>query len=122
MDRFQKLVADAKKNIREVSVEESAAMAQSGAAMLVDVREKEEWKQERVPGAVHLSRGMIEAEIEERIPDTSASIICLCGGGSRSALVAESLQKMGYANVRSMAGGFRAWKAGGLPTEKAGAA
>ena len=120
MDRFQELVVDAKKNIREVSAEESAALAKSGAAVLVDVREKEEWKQERVSGTVHLSRGTIEVEIEEKIPDTSGMIICFCGGGSRSALVAESLQRMGYTNVRSLAGGFRAWKAAGLPTEKAG--
>ncbi len=118
MDRYQELVAGAKKNIREISASEAAAQLKSGAARLIDVREKEEWDEEHVGGALHLSRGTIEVEIEDKIPDPDALIICHCGSGGRSALAAESLQKMGYKNVRSMAGGFKAWKGAGLPTEK----
>lgn len=84
-------------------------------AVIVDVRDKDEWAEEHIPGAIHMSRGTIELDIEEKIPDTSAMIICHCGGGGRSALAAESLQKMGYKNVCSMASGFKAWKAAGLP-------
>lgn len=120
MDRFRKLVADAKKNITEIAAEEAAARVNAGAAVLVDVRDEKAWEEGHVPGALHLNRAEIELEIEEKVPDTNAMIICHCGGGSRSALVAESLQKMGYRNVRSMAGGFKAWKAAGLPTAKAG--
>ena len=116
--RFEKLVADAKKNIREISPADTTAKMKSGEAVIVDVREKEEWDEEHIPDATHLSRGTIELEIEEKFPDREAMIICHCGGGGRSALAAESLQKMGYKNVRSMAGGFKAWKAAGLPTTK----
>ena len=116
--RFEKLVADAKKNITEISPQDAAAKSQSGDAVIVDVREKDEWDEEHIPDAVHLSRGTIELDIEEKIPDLSQTIITHCGGGGRSALAAESLQKIGYKNVRSMAGGFKAWKAAGLPTEK----
>ena len=115
---FEKLVAEAKKNIREISPTEAAAKLKSGDALIIDVREKDEWDEEHIPGAIHLSRGTIELDIEEKVPDTNAMIICHCGGGGRSALAAESLQKMGYKNVRSMAGGFKAWKAAGLATTK----
>jgi rhodanese-related sulfurtransferase len=114
--RVEKLVADAKKNIKEISVQDAAAKSQSGDAVIVDVREKDEWDEEQIPMATHLSRGTIELDIEEKVPDLNALIICHCGGGGRSALAADSLQKMGYKNVRSMAGGFKAWKAAGLPT------
>jgi phage shock protein E len=117
-ERFEKLVADAKKNIREISPQDAAVKSQSGEAVIVDVREQEEWDEEHIPNATHLSRGTIELDIEEKVPDRNAMIICHCGGGGRSALTAESLQKMGYKNVRSMAGGFKAWKAAGLPTTK----
>ena len=116
--RFEKLVADAKKNITEMSPEDAAAKSKSGEAVIVDVREKDEWDEEHIAGATHLSRGTIELDIEEKVPDLNATIICHCGGGGRSALAAESLQKMGYTNVRSLAGGFKAWKAAGLPTAK----
>jgi rhodanese-related sulfurtransferase len=116
--RFEKLVADAKKNIKEISPQRVAAKSQSGDAVIVDVREKDEWDEEHIPGAIHISRGTIELDIEEKIPDLTQTIITHCGGGGRSALAAESLEKMGYKNVRSMAGGFKAWKAAGLPTEK----
>ena len=115
---FEKLVAEAKKNITEISPEDAAAKLQDAAAAIVDVREKDEWDEEHIPNAIHLSRGTIELEIEEKFPDKNAMIICHCGGGGRSALAAESLQKMGYKNVRSMAGGMKAWKSAGLPTTK----
>lgn len=115
-NRFQKLVAEAKKNISEISPEDAAAKMQNREAVIVDVREKDEYDQNHIPNAVHLSRGTIELEIEEKVPDPNAIVIVHCGGGGRSALAAESLQKMGYKNVRSMAGGLKAWKAAGLPT------
>jgi rhodanese-related sulfurtransferase len=116
--RYEKLVADAKKNITEISATEAAEKLKSGEALIVDVREQDEWDQEHIPNATHLSGGTIELDIEEKVPDPNALIICHCGGGGRSALAAESLQKMGYKNVRSMAGGFKAWKAAGLITTK----
>jgi rhodanese-related sulfurtransferase len=114
--RFEKLVADAKKNITEISPQDAAAKLKGGEATIVDVRETDEWDEEHIPGAIHMSRGTIELDIEEQVPETNAMIITHCGGGGRSALAAESLQKMGYKNVRSMAGGFKAWKAADLPT------
>jgi rhodanese-related sulfurtransferase len=116
--RFEKLVAEAKKNITEIAPEEAAAKSKSGDAVIVDVREKDEWDEGHVAGATHLSRGTIELEVEGKFPDLNTTIICHCGGGGRSALAAQSLQKMGYKNVRSMAGGFKAWKQAGLPTAK----
>lgn len=115
---FEKLVAEAKKKITEISPSEAAHKLKSGEAVIADVREKDEWDEEHIPDAIHMSRGTIELDVEEKVPDTNAMIICHCGGGGRSALAAESLQKMGYKNVRSMAGGFKAWKATGLPTAK----
>src|SRR5947209_15390535 len=116
--RFERLVADAKKNVTEISPTDAAAKSKSGGAVIVDVREKDEWDEEHIPDAVHMSRGMLELDVEEKVPDLNTTIITHCGGGGRSALAAESLQKMGYKNVRSMAGGFKAWKAVGLPTTK----
>jgi phage shock protein E len=113
---FQKLVAQAKKNITEISPTEAATKSKNGEAVIVDVREKDEWDEEHIPDAIHMSRGTIELDVEEKVPDKNAVIICHCGGGGRSALAAESLQKMGYKNVRSMAGGLKAWRAAGLPT------
>ena len=115
-DRFQKLVAEAKKHVTEISPNDALHEAGCGAAVLIDVRSDEDWKAGHARGARHLDRGEIELEIEEQVPDLDQRIICYCGGGSRSTLVAESLQKMGYRNVRSMAGGLRAWQAEGLPT------
>ena len=116
-NRFQKLVAEAKKNIREISPNDAVHEVGCGAATLIDVRSAEDWNAGHARGARHLERAEVELEIEEQIPDLDQRIICYCGGGSRSALVAESLQKMGYRNVRSLAGGFRAWQAAGLPSE-----
>jgi phage shock protein E len=115
-NRFQKLVAEAKKQITEISPRDALQQAERGDAVLIDVREDDDWREDHAKSAKHLSRGMIEVEIEEQVPDLKMPIICYCGGGSRSALVAESLQKMGYENVRSLAGGFRAWKEAGLPS------
>jgi rhodanese-related sulfurtransferase len=115
-NRFQKLVAAAKENIKGISAADARKQAEAGDAILIDVREEEDWREGHAEGAKHLSKGIIEMEIEDAVPDPKKPIICYCGGGSRSALVAESLQKMGYENVRSLAGGFRAWKEAGLPT------
>ena len=117
---FEKLVADARKNITEISPHDAAAKLKSGEAVMIDVRDKDEWEEGHIPGATHLSRGTVELDIEEKVPDPNAMIICHCGpeGFRGSALAAESLQRMGYKNVRSMAGGFKAWKVAGLPTTK----
>ena len=115
---FQELVADAKKKITEISPTDAATKSKSGDTVIVDVREQDEFDESHIPEAVHISRGMLELEVDEKFPDRNMTIICHCGGGGRSALAAESLQKMGYKNVRSMAGGFKAWKAAGLPTTK----
>ena len=116
---YRDLVTDAKKNITEISPTDAAAKAKSSSdVVIIDVREKDEFDESHIPDAVHLSRGTIELEVEDKFPDRNATIICHCGGGGRSALAAETLQKMGYKNVRSMAGGLKAWKAIGLPTTK----
>ena len=115
---FEKLVAEAKKNITEILPQDAAAKSKSAEAVIVDVRENDEWDEEHIPGAIHMSRGTIELDIEDKVPDANRMIICHCGGGGRSALAAASLQKMGYKNVRSMAGGFKAWKGAALPTTK----
>src|SRR5437016_13892746 len=117
-DRSKKLVGKAKKNIPEISPGDAAAKTKSGNAVIIDVRDKDEWDEEHIPGAIHMSRGTIELDIEDKVPDANRMIICHCGGGGRSALAAASLQKMGYKNVRSMAGGFKAWKGAALPTTK----
>ena len=116
--RYQQLVTEAKKHVAEISPSEAAAKAETGEAVIIDVRDKDEWDEGHIPDAVHLSRGTMELDIEEKVPDPNAEIICHCGGGGRSALAAESLHKMGYKNVRSMAGGLKAWKSAGLPTTK----
>lgn len=113
---YNKLVEEAKKNVQEISPNDAAEKQISGAAVIIDVRDKEEWEAGHIPGAENLTRGTIELDIEEKVPDPNAMIIVHCGGGGRSALAAESLQRMGYKNVRSMAGGFKAWRALRLPT------
>jgi len=115
--QFLKLVNEAKKKIKETNVAEVKRRVDGGEKfLLVDVREDNEWAKGHLPGAVHMGRGIIERDIEQQVPDTNAKLVLYCGGGFRSALVAENLQKMGYKNVRSMAGGLKAWKAIGLPT------
>ena len=107
---FLAVVEDAKSRVREVTVAETQArLAANTAAVLVDVREDLEWQAGHAAGAVHIGKGVIERDIETKIPDKSAEVILYCGGGFRSALSADMLQRMGYTNVTSMAGGWRAW-------------
>ena len=116
--QFEKLVAEAKKNIQEISPRDAASALQRGDTLLVDVRDPDEWEEGHIPGAKNFSRGTVELEIEGAARDLSTPIITHCGGGGRSALAAESLQRMGYKNVKSMTGGFKAWKAAGLPATR----
>ena len=113
---FLKLVDDVKNNIKEVSVTETIQKIKTGAH-LIDVREDNEWNEGRAKDALHLGRGIIERDIVSKIPDKNAEVILYCGGGFRSALSADNLQKMGYNNVYSMEGGWKAWKDAGAPTE-----
>jgi rhodanese-related sulfurtransferase len=115
---FLKIVDDAKSRVREVDVGETRRQLESGKAKLIDVREQSEWAAGHARGAAHMGKGVIERDIEERFPDKNVSLILYCGGGFRSALAADNLQKMGYRNVASMAGGWRAWQAEGGPTEE----
>ena len=114
---FLQLVEDAKKRVREIGVEETRQRVESGKATLIDVREESEWAAGHARGAQHLGKGVIERDIEARVPDKGAEIILYCGGGFRSALSADNLQKMGYTRVASMAGGWRAWQAANAPSE-----
>ena len=116
---FLALVQDAKRRIRELTVDEVAQKMQRGESFrLVDTREESEWAAGHLRAAIHLGKGIIERDIEARIPDKGTEIVLYCGGGFRSALAADALQKMGYTNVLSMDGGWRAWTEKGLPTEK----
>lgn len=115
---FLKRVADAKTRIREVTVEETKARLKANPkARLLDVREDKEWDETHAAGAEHLGKGIIERDIEAKVPDKATELILYCGGGYRSALAADVLQDMGYTNVFSMAGGWRAWKESGSPIE-----
>jgi rhodanese-related sulfurtransferase len=115
---FLKLVNDAKTRIREVTVEETQQrMSANPHAKLFDVREDHEWQAAHAAGAEHLGKGIIERDIEEKVPDKSTEVILYCGGGFRSALAADVLQQMGYINVFSMAGGWKAWKNSGALIE-----
>ena len=113
---FLEIVADAKSRVREVSVEETLERMKTGAN-LIDVREDNEFEAGHAADAIHLGRGVIERDIVEKFPEKSAELILYCGGGFRSALSADMLQKMGYTNVFSMAGGWKAWKDAGAPTD-----
>lgn len=114
---FLKLVDEAKARVREIGVGETQRKLDAGNARVIDVREESEWAAGHVRGAEHIGKGVIERDIEERVPDKSAELILYCGGGFRSALSADNLQRMGYTNVSSMAGGWRAWKDSGGPTQ-----
>ncbi len=115
---FLKLVNDAKSRIREVTVDETRARMQSDPQVrLIDVREDNEWQAGHAAGAEHLGKGIIERDIEEKVPDKATEVILYCGGGFRSALAADVLQQMGYTNVYSLAGGWKAWKVSGASTE-----
>ena len=114
---FLKIVDDAKSRVREVDVAETRRKLESGKAKLIDVREDSEWAAGHARGAEHIGKGVIERDIEQRVPDKNAELILYCGGGFRSALSADTLQRMGYTNVTSMAGGWRAWQEAGGPTD-----
>ena len=115
---FLKLVNDAKGRIREVTVAETQErLKENPAAKLIDVREDNEWKEAHAAGSLHLGKGIIERDIEATVSDKSTEIILYCGGGFRSALAADVLQQMGYTNVFSMAGGWKAWQEAGAEVE-----
>jgi rhodanese-related sulfurtransferase len=117
-ERFLQIVNDAKTRIRETTVEEvKRRLGRKEKFILVDVREESEWAKGHLPTAMHLGKGIIERDIEAILPDTKTEIILYCGGGFRSALAADNLQKMGYTQVISMDGGFRGWREAGFPTE-----
>ena len=116
---FLNLVRDAKKRIKEENVQTTKKKLDAGETMiLVDVREESEWARGHIPNAMHLGKGIIERDIEKAIPEKGATIVLYCGGGFRSALAADNLQKMGYNNVISMDGGWREWTQAGFPTIK----
>lgn len=116
---FLKLVNAVKPNIHEISVSEAQQRISGNPNVkLIDVREDHEWEAEHAKGAIHLGKGIIERDIERTVPDQTTEIILYCGGGYRSALAADALQKMGYTNVLSMAGGWKAWQESGAPTER----
>jgi len=114
--RFLKVVNDAKSRVKEMSVDEVKQRLDRGEKiMLVDVREESEFAKDHLPGAIHLGKGVIERDIQARVPDLNAALVLYCGGGFRSALAADNLQKMGYTNVISMDGGVRGWREKNYP-------
>jgi rhodanese-related sulfurtransferase len=114
--RFLDIVNDAKSRIQETTVDAIKARLDAGESfLLLDVREESEWARGHVPGATYLGKGVIERDIEDLVPDIDTEIVMYCGGGYRSALTADTLQKMGYTNAVSMNGGFRGWKEAGYP-------
>ena len=116
---FQRLVQDARTRVHQFTVEEFVSRLEAGERyILLDVREDAEWESGHIPSAHHISRGVLEREIERAIPEKNAPIVLYCGGDDRSALAADNLQKMGYANVASLDGGLPGWTALGLPTVK----
>ena len=117
--QFLKLVNESKKKVKETNVADVKQRMDAGERLLlVDVREDNEWANGHIPGAIHLGKGVIERDIEQQVPDTTAKLILYCGGGFRSALAADNLQKMGYTNVISMDGGIRDWRDKGFPLTK----
>jgi rhodanese-related sulfurtransferase len=117
--RFLKIVDDARKRIRETNADQVKAKLDRGEKfLLLDVREESEFAKDHLPGAVHVSKGVIERDIEQRVPDLNTPMVLYCGGGFRSALAADNLQKMGYTNVISMDGGVRVWREKGFPLTK----
>ena len=117
-ERFVKLAEDARSRIQETTIDDIMERLERGDDfILIDVREESEWAEGHLPIAFHLGRGIIERDIEEHVPDYDAEIVLYCGGGYRSALTADNLQRMGYANVVSMDGGYRGWVEGGYPIE-----
>lgn len=119
MKTYQELVAEAKTRVREVTVEDVMQMRARGEdAVFVDVREESEWDAGHMPGAVHLGRGVLEVKVSQLFPDPSTPLVLYCGGGNRSALAADVLGVMGYSNVASMSGGWRAWLSSGGEMER----
>ena len=117
--RFLAIVDDAKKRVRETTVDAVKTRLDRGDKfLLVDVREESEYAKDHLPGAIHLGKGVIERDVEAKVPDTSTEMILYCGGGFRSALAADNLQKMGYTNVISMDGGIREWREKAFPLTK----
>ncbi len=117
--RFLKLVQDAKRGVKELTVDDvKAKLDRAETFFLVDVREESEYAKDHLPRAEHLGKGILERDIEARVPDTGSEIVLYCGGGFRSALAADNLQKMGYTNVWSMDGGIRDWRDKGYPLTK----
>ena len=114
---FLKLVDDARSRVAEVSVDDARAR-QAAGAHLVDVREESEWAAGHAAGATHLGKGVIERDVEARIPDRDAEVLLYCGGGFRSLLAGDALRRMGYTNVASVAGGWKAWQDAGAPVER----
>jgi len=115
---FLALVDEARPRVREISISDyGALLMRRDQHVLIDVREDHEWARGHLPGAMHLGRGIIERDIEDNFADRATPIVCYCGGGYRSVLVADSLQRMGYTRVVSLAGGIRAWEAAGLAIE-----
>ena len=116
---FLRLVNDAKKRVQETTVDEvKAKLDRKQKFLLIDVREESEYAKDHSPGAIHLGKGIIERDIEERVPDQNTTMVLYCGGGFRSALAADNLQKMGYTQVISMDGGIRGWREKGFPLAK----
>ena len=116
---FEQLCAEARSRVREITVEEVKHKLDAGEPFhFIDVREDHEWQADHAAGARHLGRGIIERDIEKTVPERDAEIVLYCGGGFRSALAADNLQKMGYTNVLSLAGGIRAWREANYPLEK----
>ena len=117
--RFLKIVEDAKTRVRETTVDVVKARMDRGEKFtLVDVREESEFAKDHLPGAIHLGKGVIERDVEHKVPDVHSELVLYCGGGFRSALAADNLQKMGYTNVISMDGGIRGWREKGYPLTK----
>jgi rhodanese-related sulfurtransferase len=113
---FLKIVEDAKKRIKECTVADvKARQDRAEKFTLIDVREESEWAKDHLPGAVHIGKGVLERDIETKVPDRATPLVLYCGGGFRSALAADNLQKMGYTNVISMDGGIRIWREKGYP-------
>jgi len=118
--RFLKIVEDAKTRVRETNVDEvKARMDRGDKFVLVDVREESEFAKDHLPNAIHMGKGVIERDVEHKVPDLNTPMVLYCGGGFRSALAADNLQKMGYTNVISMDGGIRGWREKGYPLTKA---
>jgi rhodanese-related sulfurtransferase len=114
---FLALVNDAKSRIQQIDIEQYKTIPREGH-ILIDVREDSEWNAGHAAGAIHLGKGIIERDIEARVPDKSTTMVLYCGGGFRSALAADALQKMGYTDVVSLDGGWRAWNEASLPVER----